>query len=91
MKLSTKLFVMAGLVGTGILVERARQRRTRELERGVGAQTGALGAHVRDAALVGSGIASVDPVPLSTMGEAIDADAVEAAHLGAPTLPKNSP
>ena len=91
MKLSTKLLAIAGVVGTGILVGRGRQRRAREVESGLGAQTGALGAQVPDIAAVGSGIASVDPVPLSTMGEAIDADAVEAAHHAAPVLRKNTP
>ena len=91
MKLSTKLFVMAGLVASGMLVERRRQRRARELEGGIGARTGTLGSPVQDAELVTSGIASVDPEPLSTMGEAIDPDAVESAHQRAPTLPKNVP
>lgn len=91
MKLSTKLFAIAGVVGTGILWDRARQRRVRELESGLGAHTGALGAQVPDASKIGSGIASVDPEPLSTMGEAIDVDAVEAAHNVAPILRKNTP
>ena len=52
---------------------------------------GAVGDAVRDAGLKGSGISPVDPEPLSTMGEAIDPDAVEAAHEGAPLPRKNVP
>ena len=91
MKLSTKLWAMVGLIGTGIVVDRARQRRARELENGLGAQEGALGAHVRGPEVAPSGIASVDPEPLSTMGEAIDPEAVEAAHERAPAPRKNTP
>lgn len=66
-------------------MKKKRQRRPE------GAQAGALGEAVRDAGLKGSGISSVDPEPLSTMGEAIDPDAVEAAHEGVPAPRKNVP
>ena len=72
MKLATKLFAVAGLVGAGILVERWRQQRL--LERARGDENAGMGAVVvMDAEIVG--IAEVDPEPMTQIsGEGIDPD-----------------
>jgi hypothetical protein len=77
MKLTTKLFAVAGLVGAGILVERWRQQRL--LARARGDENAAMGALVVvDAEVVDAeiaGIAEVDPEPMTQIsGEGIDPD-----------------
>ena len=63
----------------------------RKPKRPVREKPGAVAESVRDAGIKGSGISSVDPEPLSTMGEAVDPEAIEAAHEGAPAPRKNVP
>ena len=89
MKIVTKMLGVAALVGTGILVERARQRR----QLGAPALGGLGAAPVMDADIVQHmGIAEVDPEPLTQIaGEGIDLDANEAAHQRTPAPRKNVP
>jgi hypothetical protein len=70
MKLTTKLFAAAGLVGAGVLLERYRQQRL--LGRARGDDSAAMGTEVIvDAELVG--IADIDPGPMTQIsGEGID-------------------
>jgi hypothetical protein len=72
MKLTAKLFTVAGLFGAGILVERWRQQR--RLARARGDEDAAMdGLVVMDAEIVG--IAEVDPDPMTQIsGEGIDPD-----------------
>lgn len=72
MKLITRLFAVAGLVGAGILLE--RWRRQRLLAHARGDENAAMGALVVvDAEIVG--IAEVDPEPMTQIsGEGIDPD-----------------
>lgn len=72
MKLITKLFAVAGLIGAGILLKRWRQQRL--LAHARGDENAAMGALVLvDAEIVG--IAEVDPEPMTqSAGEGIDPD-----------------
>jgi hypothetical protein len=89
MKIVTKMLGVAALVGTGILVERARQRR----QLGAPAPGGLGAAPIMDAEIVQHmGIAEVDPEPLAQVaGEGIDLDANDAAHRRTPGPRKNVP
>lgn len=92
----TKLLGVAALVGTGILVERARNSRLLSTAPGgLGAAAGdrLSAAPVMDAEIVQHmGIAAVDPEPLAQVaGEGIDPDANQAAHRRTPLPRKNVP
>ncbi len=78
MKLSTKLFGLVGIVTTAILVDRRIRRRDLAAATPVGTPARA-DAGIEDAEIL-AGAPAVDPVKLAGFGEAVDEDAVAAAH-----------
>lgn len=93
MRLLSKLLVVGGLIYVGTLIAR---RFTQRADARMDEDDVGFDPVMEEVVIVG--IADVDPEPLSTMGEAMDPDAVSAAHQAAPDrlgdLPgrgKNSP
>ena len=82
MKILSKLFVLGGVAAGAIAVDRHLRRR-RELRAGATRAPGvgpSAPAGIVEAEILAVGIADVDPVGLTQMGEAIDPERTKAAH-----------